>query len=102
VLSAQDTRSISNLLQTYQVVEGKIARITQTGARAIIHFSDEKFGFTAVIEPAAQKRLKDQNLNGWEGRSIRLRGWIERKKGPTMTIAQPEQVELADEKPPAE
>jgi endonuclease YncB( thermonuclease family) len=98
VLPAQDTRSISNLLQTYQVVEGKIARITQAGGRAIVHFSEEtKFGFTAVIEPAAYKRLEDQNLMRWQGRFIRMRGWIERKKGPTMTITQPEQIELADD-----
>jgi endonuclease YncB( thermonuclease family) len=95
VLSAQDTRSISNLLQTYQVVEGKIARITKAGAHTIIHFGEEtKFGFTVVIEPAAEKRLEDQNLNRWQGRFIRVRGWIERKKG---TITQSEQIELADD-----
>jgi micrococcal nuclease len=98
VLSARDTRSISNLLQTYQVVEGKVALITQAGARSIMHFSeDARFGFTAVIEPAAQKQLQDRNLSGWQGRSIRVRGWIERKKGPAITVTQPEQIELADD-----
>jgi micrococcal nuclease len=98
VLPAQDLRSISNLLQTYQVIEGKVARITQVGDRAVIHFGEEsRFGFTVVIEPAVKKRLEEQNLSRWQGRSIRVRGWIEKKKAPVMTITQPEQIELAED-----
>jgi len=26
-----------------------------------------------------------------------VRGWIERKKGPAITVTQPEQIELADD-----
>ncbi len=98
VLSARDTRSILNLVQTYQIVEGKVDHVTHAGARVIIHFNEEsKFGFTAVIEAAAQKRL--ESVDEWRGKVIRIRGWVERKRGPAISISQPEQIELAEQKP---
>ncbi len=100
VLAARDARSISNLVQTYQIVEGKIDRITQTGGRAVLHFGAEgKFDFTAVIEPAARKQLGGQALEQWQARFVRVRGWIERKKGPEMSITQPEEIELIGDQP---
>ncbi len=101
VLSARDTRSLLNLVQTYQIVQGKAERVTQAGGRVFIHFGEEsRFGFSAVIEPAAQKRLTEsQSPDEWQGKVIRIRGWIERKRGPFITVAQPEQIELIGERP---
>jgi endonuclease YncB( thermonuclease family) len=97
VLSTRDARLTSSLVQTYQIVEGKVEHVTHAGGRTIIHFGENnKFGFTATLEPAAQKQLAGQDPDQWQGRTLRIRGWIERKKGPAITIAQIEQLELAD------
>ncbi len=97
VLAARDTRSIFNLVQTYQVVEGQVSSTTKAGGRTILHFAeDSKFGFTATIEPAAQKHLPQENSNIWQGKAVRIRGWVERKKGPTISITQAEQIELTE------
>jgi micrococcal nuclease len=94
VLAAGDVRSISNLAGTYQIVEGAIHRVTQAGGRTFLHFGEEgKPSFVAVIEPAAQKQLREQTLDSWRGKTFRVRGWIERKKGPSLSIVIPEQIE---------
>jgi len=95
VQPARDTRAILNLVQTYQIVEGKVDHASEAGGRVFLHFhKEEKFGFTAVIESTAQKRFTEQNYEDWKGKTIRVRGWVERKKGPAITVAQPEQIEL--------
>lgn len=100
VLPARDARSLLNLVQTYQIIEGEIAFVTHTGGRAILHFAeDRQFGFTATVEPAAQKRLSEQGLDDWQGQTVRIRGWIERKRGPAIVITQPEQIELLRRQP---
>jgi endonuclease YncB( thermonuclease family) len=101
VLPAKETRAINNLVQTYQIVEGKVDHITRTGSRVLIHFGEEnKFGFTALVEPAAQKRSAE-SVDLLPGRTIRVRGWIEHKRGPSLTISLPEQIELVDESIPS-
>ena len=95
VLPARETRSLLNLVQTYQIVEGEITSVSHTGGRTVLHFTgNSQSGFTATIEPAAGKRLVEQGLDDWQGLTVRIRGWIERKRGPAMTIIQPEQIKL--------
>jgi len=100
VLLARDTRSILNHIQTYQTIEGEVTFVTHAGGRTIFHFAEDgKSSFSAIVEPAAQKRLTELSLDDWRGRKVRIRGWIERKKGPTITIIQPEQIELLRQRP---
>ena len=99
VLPAHDTRAFLNLMQTYQIVEGEVTSMTHAGGRTIIHFTDSKASFIVTIEPAAQKKITEQDLSAWQGQRIRIRGWVERKRGPTITINQPEQIELLRQQP---
>ena len=100
VLPARETRSILNLMQTYQIIEGEVLFVTRAGGRTILHFAeDSRASFTAIVEAATQKNLPEPSLNDWQGQKIRIRGWIERKKGPTITITQPEQIELLQRVP---
>jgi hypothetical protein len=61
-----------------------------------LHFNEEnKFGFTAVIEPGAKKRFADKPEAGnWAGLEIRVRGWVERRRGPAIPVTLPEQIEF--------
>jgi len=101
VLPARETRSILNVVQTYQIVEGEVTFVTHAAGRTTLHFAENsKASFTAILEPAAQRRLPEPNPDDWQGQKVRIRGWIERKKGPTITIIQPEQIELLQQGPP--
>jgi hypothetical protein len=46
-----------------------------------------------------RKKLTERSLDDWQGQKVRIRGWIERKKGPTIAIIQPEQLELLKREP---
>jgi endonuclease YncB( thermonuclease family) len=96
VLQTRDPRSILNLVQTYQIVEGKTTKATESGERLTLHFGEQnRFGFIAVIEPGARKRFADKPApENWEGLALRIRGWVERKRGPSIPITQAEQIEF--------
>ncbi len=100
VLPAREIRTILNVVQTYQIVEGEVTFVTHAAGRTILHFAENsKASFTAILEPAAQRRFPEPNPDDWQGQKVRIRGWIERKKGPTITIIQPEQIELLQQGP---
>lgn len=100
ILQASDPRSIFNLVQTYQIVEGTPDQASESGGRITLNFgSGRKFGFIAIVEPAARKRFADkQTPQDWTGVAMRLRGWIDRRRGPTLSIALPEQIEFLSQK----
>ena len=66
VLPALEIRSILNAVQTYQIVEGEVTFVTRAAGRTILHFAENsKAGFTAILEPAAQKRsLNPTSMTG--------------------------------------
>ena len=100
VLPARETRSILSLVQTYQIIEGEIAFVTHAGGHTIFHFAEDgKASFTATVDSAVWKKLTERSLDDWQGQKVRIRGWIERKKGPTITIIQPEQLKLLGREP---
>ena len=96
VLHARDPRSILNLVQTYQIVEGKVDHASESGGRVTLHFGAEnKYGFIAIIEPSAKKRFADKKASGdWTSLSVRVRGWVERRRGPAVSVTQSEQIEF--------
>jgi len=74
-------------VQTYQIIEGEIAFATNAGGRTIFHFAEDgKSSFTTTVDSAVRKKLTERSLDDWQGQKVRIRGWIERKKGPTIAI----------------
>ncbi len=96
VLKASDPRSILNLVQTYQIVEGTAGHAFESGSRITLHFGNEsQYGFTATLEPAVRKRFSDkQTPESWEKLPLRIRGWIDRKRGPAISVGLTEQIEF--------
>jgi micrococcal nuclease len=101
VLQARDPRSILNLVQTYQIVEGIVSSATESGGRLTLQFERQnKFGFAAILEPAARKRFTDKPTpESWAGLGLRIRGWVEKRRGPSISAAQPEQIEFLTQSP---
>ncbi len=96
VLKASDPRSILNLVQTYQIVEGTTDHASESGGRITLHFGNEsKYGFSATLEHTVRKRFSDkQTAENWEKLSLRIRGWIDRKRGPAISVDLPDQIEF--------
>lgn len=95
IFEASDPRTILNLLQTYQIVEGTVDHASENGGRITLHFGPEaKYGFAATVESAVSKRLSGQSAGGWDKLKLRIRGWIDRKRGPSIRVSLAEQIEL--------
>ncbi|MGA7325911.1 MAG: hypothetical protein WBX25_15860 [Rhodomicrobium sp.] len=99
VLAANDFRMLLNLVQSYQIVEGRIDHSTESGGRLTLFFAREgRPGFSTVLEPSARRALAAKGEpTSWAGLRVRIRGWVDRKRGPTIPVTQPEQIEFLAE-----
>ncbi len=97
VRSADDVTALLRLAGTYQIVEGKVSNAADVRGTLYVNFGeDRRQDFTVVVRPQARRAMmaagmKPEELNG---RSIRVRGWIERRGGPMIELAHPDALEL--------
>ncbi|MFT3732493.1 MAG: thermonuclease family protein [Hyphomicrobium sp.] len=89
----------------YERVMGTIVSVGRTKGATYLNFSsDWRTDFTARIDKkvlAANPEF-DKSLDGLANKTVIVRGWIERRNGPLIDIADPSQVEAPDEAPPTE
>ena len=80
----------------FQVVEGPVRRVTDTGRAVILDFTDQPQGFAAEIPAAAALDLRQAGLapQSLAARLVRVRGVIDGQG--LMRIDHPEQVEVVD------
>ncbi|WP_143117844.1 thermonuclease family protein [Hyphomicrobium facile] len=81
----------------YVRVTGTVASIGRTKSAAYINFSNDwQTDFTARVDKkvlAANPEF-DRALDGLTGKTVVVRGWIERRNGPMIDIADPSQLEM--------
>jgi hypothetical protein len=83
---------------TFQIVEGKIDSATRRGGRIFLDFGAPA-GFEVVISPDDLRNFHAIGVDpyGYEGRSVRVRGWIERIRGRSeIEIATPDDIEVLE------
>ena len=93
--SAEDT--LANLAQSYAIVEGRVENVAEAGNRIYLNFGKNwRRDFTIAVpkEAAALFEGHRETLMGLEGRSVRVRGWIESLNGPSISLSHPEQLEI--------
>ena len=98
-LPADDYRRLRAETGKFVVIEGKVLSVRESGATIYVNFGRRftrdlaltilrrlRAGFTAAgVEPGTL-----------EGRRIRVRGWLERRRGPILEVAAPEQIEVIE------
>jgi endonuclease YncB( thermonuclease family) len=98
-LPADDYRHLRAETGHFVLVEGKVLSVRESGATIYVNFGRrftrdlavtilrrQRAGFTAAgLEPGTL-----------EGRRIRVRGWLERRRGPIITVDAPEQIEVIE------
>lgn len=92
------------LRSSYQIVEGRIANVSRTKSAVYLNFGqDWKTDFTIKVAKStlSANAAWAAGLEGLQGKSIAVRGWIERGNGPLVELINPAQLEVRDEGPPA-
>ena len=99
VLAADNPADVLAQRGRFALVEGKVVSVRESGATIYVNFGrrwTEDFT-VAILKRNARKfaavGLEPQSL---AGRRVRVRGWIERRGGPWIEAANPEQIELIE------
>jgi endonuclease YncB( thermonuclease family) len=86
-------------LGRFVLVEGRVLSVRRSGATIYVNFGRRwTRDVTAVIPGrlAARFRAAGRDPPALSGRRIRVRGWLERRTGPTVELLAPEQIELLE------
>jgi micrococcal nuclease len=87
---------------TFQVVEGKVLRADMKDGRAYLDFGpDWHTDFTVVISPDDMKNFEAAGVDPrtYEGKTVRVRGWVQQLDGPEIDVALPEGIEVVPDAP---
>ncbi len=94
VRSATET---PKFIDTFQIVEGRIVSAAVVRRRGYLNFgSDWRSDFTVTVAPRF-RRLFDRAgfaIVAYEGKRVRVRGWLKSFNGPMIEATHPEQIEL--------
>ena len=87
-------REVDDRAQGFQVVEGPVRRVSDTGRGALLEFTDRRDGFAAEIPVAAAKDLSAAGVTpqSLAARLVRVRGYV--RWDGLMQIDHPEQIEV--------
>ena len=87
-------------IDSFQLVEGRVLDVARVKDRAYLNFgTDWKTDFTLVLDEDALRLFDEAGIapDSFEGRRIRVRGWLESFNGPMIEITHPEQIEVIEE-----
>lgn len=85
---------------SFQLVEGRVKVAAIVGSRAFLNFGDDwQSDFTVALDAAVRRRFRESGfvVEAFEGKLVRVRGWIESYNGPMIKVTHPEQVEVLEE-----
>jgi endonuclease YncB( thermonuclease family) len=83
----------------FTVVEGKVLSVRQAGATTYLNFGrnwTRDFAVTISRRMAAAFEAAGIRLKSLENRRIRVRGWVEARRGPRIEVLRVGQIELPD------
>ena len=81
----------------YELVEGRVLTAEKVGASVYLNFGRLwKEDLTAVIDAAALRLFTAEAFDPAKlgGALVRLRGWVDTRDGPRITLTHPEQIEV--------
>jgi micrococcal nuclease len=90
---------LDDAVDSFQLVEGRVMTAAKPRSRLYLNFgTDWKTDFTVAIDAKALKLFKAAGLDplSWEGRRLRVHGWIKSFNGPLIDVTHPEQIEVLE------
>ena len=86
-------------LHSYQLVEGRVRAAAVVRGRGYLNFgADWREDFTVSIAPRDRRRFEAAGIavEDYEGRLVRVRGWVKSFNGPMIEATHPEQIEVLE------
>jgi len=86
-------------LHSFQLVEGRVKAAAVVRGRGYLNFGDDwREDFTVSIGPRDRRRFETAGIaiEDYEGRLVRVRGWVDSFNGPMIEATHPEQIEVLE------
>lgn len=102
VRDAADADGLSRDRDSFQLVDGVVLAVSKGGGEAWLDFgADWRSDVTVHIGRAAMREVTRAGIDplSYEGRRVRVRGWITLRNGPMIEITHPEQIERLEREP---
>ena len=99
---ADPPQTLSDLVGTFQLVEGVVRSVGQPYGRLFLNFGEDwTRDFTVMVGPDDVNAFDPvpaawgvPSIEALVGRRVRVRGWIDRYNGPMIKTTHPEQIEV--------
>lgn len=104
VRDATDPETLARDRDGFQLVEGVVLAVSKSGGEAYLDFgTDWRSDVTVHIGRAAMREVTRAGIDplSFEGRRVRVRGWITLRNGPMIEITHPEQIEKLERGQPS-
>lgn len=98
-LSSENLAGLEAARGHFALVEGRVLSVRESGATIYLNFGRRwTRDFTVTVLKREQRTFAGGGLDlkQLEGRRVRVRGWVERRGGPIIEAAVPEQIERID------
>ncbi len=99
IRAAVPPAGLLDLIDTFQLVEGRVISVQAVNRRVYLNFGQFwREDFTGSISASHARSFDSSgiNLTLLEGKTVRIRGWLEERGGPMITITHPEQIEIVE------
>lgn len=100
VLQADDVDALSKRRGGFQLVEGKLTSVARTRGWTFLNFgADWRSDFTVAVRAGDRARFRNSDvvLDQLEGKTVLVRGWIERWNGPVIKATHPGQITIVEQ-----
>jgi endonuclease YncB( thermonuclease family) len=98
VIEARNAPHLLAARGRFSVVEGRVLSVRESGGTIYLNFGRRwSDALTVTISKRHERIFSGAGLpvNRLEGRTVRIRGWIEERNGPRIEASRPEQIEVA-------
>jgi micrococcal nuclease len=96
VRSAESPHELLAYRHTFQLVRGRIAKVSQGRGATYLNFADDRRGFAVAMKRAGDALPHGVPPDTLQGRTALVRGWIDRRNGPVIEINAAGLIEFID------
>lgn len=89
--------TVADDVGSFQLVEGRVEDAAVVRGRAYLNFGrDWRTDFTVTLAPEVRRLFESEGIDprDYQGRRVRVRGWITEYNGPMIEATHPEQIEV--------
>jgi len=84
----------------FELVEGRVIAVGRGGGNTYLNFAEDwRSDFTILLDRRAQRLFEEAGVDPavYEGKNVRVRGWLKSRNGPMIEATHPEQIEILEE-----